>query len=75
VVQAETLTGGHVRCLLGDDSQRLKAIAFRAAETALGACLLEAGGRRLHVAGTLEADDWQDRRGVQLLIEDAAPAA
>jgi single-stranded-DNA-specific exonuclease len=74
VVKAEIVGQSHVRCILaaGAGPERLKAIAFRALETALGAGLLQSGGRALHVAGHLRADTWQGRNGVQLMIEDAA---
>lgn len=72
VVHADIVGKGHVRCTLaGEDGTRLKAIAFRAADTALGKGLLDRGTGPVHVAGRLKADDWQGRRGVQLTIEDA----
>ena len=68
------MRGGHVRCeLVGEDGSKLKAIAWRCEETDLGRRLLARDGL-LHVAGRLKADDWMDRRGVQLEIEDAADA-
>jgi single-stranded-DNA-specific exonuclease len=66
------LKGGHVRMTLTDRSGgRLKAVAWRSAETDLGRRLLE-GGSGLHVAGRLKPDDWQGRESVELEIEDAA---
>lgn len=66
----------HVSCMLGDGAGtgRLKAIAFRAFESALGPALLQSQGAGFHVAGHVRADTWQGREGVQLLIDDAAPA-
>jgi len=65
----------HISFLVaGDDGGRLRGIAFRAAGSPLGQALLQHGGRRFHLAGYLRADDWQGRRGVQLHLEDAAPA-
>jgi single-stranded-DNA-specific exonuclease len=66
----------HVSCTLGDGggTARLKAIAFRALESGLGPALLQSQGAGFHVAGHLRADNWQGREGVQLLIDDAAPA-
>jgi single-stranded-DNA-specific exonuclease len=74
VVKAEIVGQSHVRCILaaGAGPERLKAIAFRALETELGAGLLQSAGRALHIAGHLRADTWQGRNGVQLMIEDAA---
>ena len=66
----------HVSCMLGDGAGngRIKAIAFRALESALGPALLKSQGVGFHVAGHVRADNWQGREGVQLLIDDAAPA-
>jgi len=67
-------TGGHVKfTLTSDDGARLKAIAFRAATSALGEVLLSAGNdTRLHLAGTLSIDHWQGREEVQFRLMDAA---
>ena len=66
--------GGHVRfTLTSDDGARIKAIAFRAATTALGETLLRAGNdQRLHIAGTLNLDHYQGRAEVQLRVTDVA---
>ncbi|MGB6087221.1 single-stranded-DNA-specific exonuclease RecJ, partial [Parvibaculum sp.] len=74
VVRADIVGNAHVRCILaGEDGERLKGIAFRAAESPVGAVLLDKGAGLLHIAGRLSADDWQGRREVQLTIEDAVP--
>ena len=66
------LRGGHVRTTLTDGvGGKLKAVAWRAADTDVGRALM-AGGGGLHVVGKLKIDDWQGRDGVQLEIEDAA---
>jgi single-stranded-DNA-specific exonuclease len=66
------MNGGHLRCRLVDpDGAKLKAVAWRAADTPVGARLL-AGGGALHAAGRLKPDDWNGRQGVQLEIEDLA---
>jgi single-stranded-DNA-specific exonuclease len=66
------LKGGHVRCTLVDGSGgKLKAVAWRAAETETGKRLLQEGGA-VHVAGRLKPDDWQGRESVELEIEDVA---
>ncbi|HZY48160.1 MAG TPA: single-stranded-DNA-specific exonuclease RecJ [Devosia sp.] len=66
--------GGHVSFqLAADDGARIKAIAFRAASTALGQTLLAAGpDTRLHLAGTLSLDHYQGQSSVQLRLSDAA---
>ncbi len=73
-VQPRVVGVGHVACwLTGADGGRLKAIAFRAADTDLGRALLAGGGAPLHLAGTLRVDDWGGRQQPQILIEDGAP--
>ena len=66
------LRGGHIRCTLTDGSGgRLKAVAWRMADTEAGKRLLQEGGA-VHVAGRLKPDDWQGRESVELEIEDVA---
>ena len=73
VAKADVVGGEHVRCFLGGEGgAKLKAIAFRAAETPVGQALLAARGGTLHLAGHLRPDTWQGRNDVQLIIEDAA---
>jgi len=75
IVRADVVGQNHVRCIFtGADGGKLKGIAFRAMDNDLGPALLQHGGRPLHVAGQLRSDDWQDRRDVQLFIEDVALA-
>ena len=72
---AERAGGDHVRCSLDDGTgRRLKAIAFRCMDSALGAALLGHDGAPFHLAGKLRLDSWQGRNQIQLLIDDAAPA-
>ena len=74
VVKAEVVGSGHVRTIVsGDDGRSLKAMAFRAADTPLGAALLGAGTqRRLWLAGRAKLDDWGARPAAELHVEDAA---
>ena len=73
VVKADLVGDGHVRCILaGQDGGRLKAIAFRSADNPLGESLLNSGGRLIHVAGHLRADNWRGDRNAQLMIDDTA---
>jgi single-stranded-DNA-specific exonuclease len=64
----------HLRCVLTgpDGTGRLKAIAFRAAGTALGEALIATRGMPLHLAGQLRLDEWQGTTSAQLMIDDAA---
>ncbi len=75
VVRADVVGANHVRCILqGNDGGRLKAIAFRALDGDLGQALLTGRGMPFHIAGVLRIDRWNGAEGVQLLIDDAAPA-
>jgi len=66
------LRGGHVGCTLVDSAGAgVRAVAWRAEDSALGRRLLAAGGS-LHVAGQLKIDDWNGRNSAQLEVEDAA---
>ncbi|MBE7731500.1 single-stranded-DNA-specific exonuclease RecJ [Devosia faecipullorum] len=65
--------GGHVSfTLTSDDGARLKAIAFRAAGTALGDMLMRDGDQTLHFAGSLSMDHYQGREQVQFRLTDIA---
>jgi single-stranded-DNA-specific exonuclease len=73
VLSADLVGTGHVRCLITDASgARLKAIAFRAAETPLGQALLNARGAPIALAGKIKLDRWNGETRVQFQIEDAA---
>ncbi len=52
----------------------IEAIAFGAFDSPLGAALERHGGRRFHLAGRLEVNNWRGNSRVQLRLEDAAPA-
>jgi single-stranded-DNA-specific exonuclease len=63
----------HVRCtVLGRDGVRLRAIAFRALDSAVGETLLRRQGLPLHLAGKLRLDSWAGGDAVQFIIEDVA---
>jgi single-stranded-DNA-specific exonuclease len=73
IVKATVVGGSHVSIIMANNGKgRLKGIAFRAADQPLGLALLNSYGNPLHIAGHMRADDWQSRRGVQIVIEDAA---
>ncbi|MBL8645028.1 MAG: single-stranded-DNA-specific exonuclease RecJ [Rhodospirillaceae bacterium] len=76
VAKADIVGSGHVRCFLtGRGGGRLKAIAFRSADSDLGVGLLNARGRTLHLSGKIQLETWQGRTNAQLLIDDAMFAA
>ena len=73
--RADIVGRGHVRCqLAGRSGKRLKGIAFRAADNALGNALLAGAGAPFHLAGRLRLDRRRGTRAVELHIDDAAPA-
>ena len=73
IVKADLVGTSHVRCILTDSSgARLKAIAFRAADSPLGLALLQAGGRPVSLAGKVKLDRWNGEVRVQFQIDDAA---
>ncbi|SEJ11351.1 exonuclease RecJ [Sphingomonas sp. OV641] len=73
-VRVDVVGNGHIRAIVaGDDGRSLKAMAFRSAETALGAALLGAAPhRKLWLAGRPKIDDWSQRPAAELHIDDAA---
>ncbi len=76
IVDSGIVGKDHVRCVLtgSDGNGRLKATAFRSADTPLGKALLDTRGLPLHVAGNLRIDEWQGRVSAQLFIDDVAAA-
>lgn len=67
----------HVRCMISDweGGNRLKAMAFRAADTELGQVLLKhAGSVPVHLAVTLKLDTWNGQERVEFHIQDAVLA-
>jgi len=65
--------GGNVSfTLASDDGAKLKAIAFRAAGTALGDTLMRDGDQPMHFAGGLSIDHYQGREQVQFRLVDIA---
>ena len=59
IVYAGVVGTDHVRIrAVGRDGQGIGAIAFRAAQSALGQALLNAKGRRVHLAAKLKRDDF-----------------
>jgi single-stranded-DNA-specific exonuclease len=74
LIKADLVGSDHVRLIVsGNDGARIKAIAFRAAESEMGQALLHAAqGRKLWLAGRAKIDDWGARPQAELLLDDAA---
>lgn len=63
----------HVKLVLsGADGARCKAIAFRHADTDLGAALAGARGRAFYLAGRIKRDDWKGDPSAEIEIDDMA---
>ncbi|OWK28166.1 single-stranded-DNA-specific exonuclease RecJ [Sphingomonas mucosissima] len=73
-IKVDVVGNGHIRAIVaGDDGRSLKAMAFRSADTPLGAALLGAAPhRKLWLAGRAKIDDWAQRPAAELHIDDAA---
>lgn len=75
VVDVRPVGTDHLRIVAsGRDGARVKAVAFRAAGTPLGAALAAAGGRDLNLAGRVARNDWGGRQDAELHLDDAAAA-
>lgn len=74
IIKADVVGNGHLRLVVaGDDGKRIKAIAFRMAESPLGEAMLAAPAhRKLWIAGRIKRDDWGSRPAAELHLEDAA---
>jgi single-stranded-DNA-specific exonuclease len=74
IVKAEVVGNGHLRIIAaGEDGRRVKAIAFRMADSPLGEALLAAPPhRRLWLAGKIKRDDYNGGDAAELHLDDAA---
>ena len=72
VSKADIIGGNHVRVFLeGPEGGRIKAMAFRSADSDLGSTLLANQGKKFHVIGKIKRDTWMGRDGVEMTIDDA----
>ena len=74
LIKADIVGNGHVRVIAaGADGARVKAIAFRSADTEWGQALLSARGDvQFWLAGRVKIDDWGPTPAAEMHIEDAA---
>ncbi|QQX90343.1 single-stranded-DNA-specific exonuclease RecJ [Gluconobacter sphaericus] len=68
--------GNTLRVILqGEDGgTRLRGLIFRAADKPFAALLEDRSMPLVHVAGTLRAETWQERKNLSFFISDATPA-
>ena len=76
IIKADVVGADHIRAIAkGDDGASIKVMAFRQAETPLGAFLLGCEkGQRCWLAGRPKIDDWGARPAAELHVEDIADA-
>jgi single-stranded-DNA-specific exonuclease len=74
IVKADVVGNGHLRVIAaGEDGRRVKAIAFRMADSPLGETLLAAPSwRKLWLAGRIKRDYYNGGDAAELHLEDAA---
>jgi single-stranded-DNA-specific exonuclease len=74
VVKADVVGSGHLRLIVaGEDGRRIKAIAFRMAESELGQAMLACPPhRKLWIAGRIKRDEYGGNVSAELHLEDAA---
>jgi single-stranded-DNA-specific exonuclease len=74
LIKCDVVGQGHIRAIFaGAGGQRLKTMAFRAADSDLGLALMTARpGSTFHLAGTLRLDTWQGNTQVQMILDDVA---
>lgn len=73
---ADVIGTDHVRLLISDadgGGARMKAVAFRAADTPMGQAFLKQKNHPFHIAGRLKLDTWNGAERVEFHVEDAAP--
>ncbi len=75
VIKPKVVGENHVSCFLQDTAggASLKAIAFRAMDSALGETLLKAGSAPLNLAGQVSINEWNGKKSVDFQIVDASP--
>lgn len=76
VSSVRVVGAGHVSCsFVGRNGKtRLRAIAFRAADSIIGCSLLNHKGALFHAAGYIRPDTFRGGDNVQFIIEDLAAA-
>ncbi|WP_310496840.1 single-stranded-DNA-specific exonuclease RecJ [Sandarakinorhabdus sp.] len=73
IVDCRVVGTNHLKLVLsGADGARVKAIAFRHADSVLGAALAGARGRPVYVAGRIKRDDWGNTQAAEIEVDDAA---
>ncbi len=74
IVNVDVVGTDHVRVQLSDmeGGTRMKAMAFKSADTPLGIALLKGRGQSLHLMGQFKVNEWNGSESVEFHISDAA---
>jgi len=77
ILKVDVLKDVHLRLIVGDAMRNgsLTVMAWKAADTPLGKTLMkDCFNRPVHLAGTLQINEWRGRKSAQFILSDAAPA-
>ncbi len=76
IVNVDIVGTDHVRLQLSDleGGARMKAMAFKSADTPLGEALLKGKGQSLHLMGQFKVNEWNGSESVEFHVQDAAYA-
>ena len=75
ITYAKKVGRNHLKLRFDDGlGAHIDAIAFDSFDSLMGQTIMQHDGRRFHLAGRLDLNEWQGRRSVQLRLEDAALA-
>lgn len=76
IVKPSIVGEGHVRCFLSDNyaKSQIKAICFKCADNPVGQALLNPKDRCFDVLGTINVDEWMNKKTLQFFIEDIMEA-
>lgn len=74
IVNVDIVGTDHVRLQLSDmeGGTRMKAMAFKSADTPLGEALLKGKGQSIHLMGQFKINEWNGSESVEFHISDAA---
>lgn len=73
IISASLLKETHLKLEVVDVStnKRLKAVAFGVSNTTFCDVLLSSAGKHVDLYGTLQINEWQNQRNVEMILEDA----
>ena len=75
LLRADIVGNGHIRCTFGSFAgDRVKAMAFNAADSEMGKALLAGRGQLFHLAGSVHTDKWMGNKQICFFVDDAMHA-